>query len=362
MITEGKARLALEEPDKITKDNEIFYNPVMSVNRDMSILLLNALGRTGLRIADPLAGSGVRSVRFTLELADGVIGELKANDIRPSSVEKIKENMLANGVRFKVCNMDADRFLLEERPFDHIDIDPFGPPNDFLQAAVKSIFNEGVIAVTATDTSALSGTYPRACRRKYWAEPLRNELMHEIGLRILIRKVQLVGAQFNVCVLPLYSFSTEHYMRCFLQCRKGKARADDVIRKHSFLLHCPRCLYREVSRINSRICGECGNSMDAAGPMWVGRLWDKDIALKIKELSVSMPADTHKLASLIAEESKVDSPFFYDVHRFWKRSGVNVQKRMSEIMSALPGSGRTHFSRYGIRTEKDYKKVKEAIL
>ena len=68
--------------------------------------------------------------------------------------------------------------------FDYIDVDPFGSPNPFLDAAIKRIARDGILAVTATDTAPLCGTYTNACRRKYWAVPLRNELMHEIGIRI----------------------------------------------------------------------------------------------------------------------------------------------------------------------------------
>jgi len=361
MINEGKAELALDEPEKITKHNEIFYNPVMQLNRDFSILVLNALGRKGLRVADPLAGSGVRAVRFALELDEGVIGSLKVNDIRTTSVDKIKEHMKLNSVSFDVFNTDANKFMVEERPFDYIDVDPFGPPSDFLQMAVKSVINEGIIAVTATDTSALSGTYPRACKRKYWAKPLRNELMHEIGLRILIRKVQMVGAQFNVALTPIYSYSTDHYMRSFFTARKGKKRSDEIIKQHEFLLHCPKCLYRRLSSLNVMKCPECSSDMDFAGPIWVGKLWDRDLAMKIQALSAGMSSATHKLACLIAEESEVKSPFFYDIHRFWKVVGFEKQRRITEIMRLLPDSKRTHFSKYGIKTEEEYGKIRESI-
>ena len=40
----------------------------MKLNRDISILLMNAIEDKNLRIALPLAGSGVRAVRFLLEL------------------------------------------------------------------------------------------------------------------------------------------------------------------------------------------------------------------------------------------------------------------------------------------------------
>ncbi|MCU0373510.1 MAG: ATP-binding protein, partial [Ignavibacteria bacterium] len=41
--------------------------------------------------------------------------------------------------------------------FDYIDIDPFGSPCPFLDAAIKRLSRGGILAVTATDTSALAG-------------------------------------------------------------------------------------------------------------------------------------------------------------------------------------------------------------
>ena len=103
---------------------------------------------------------------------------------------------------YAVQDKDANMFILESSGFDYIDIDPFGSPNFLLDSSVKRISRGGILAVTATDTSALAGSYPDACRRKYWAEPLRSEMMHEAGLRILIRKGQLIGAQFEKALTP----------------------------------------------------------------------------------------------------------------------------------------------------------------
>ncbi|MEK6845291.1 MAG: hypothetical protein AABY26_00915, partial [Nanoarchaeota archaeon] len=36
---------------------EVFYNPVMASNRNISILLLNSIENTQMNICDPLAGS-----------------------------------------------------------------------------------------------------------------------------------------------------------------------------------------------------------------------------------------------------------------------------------------------------------------
>ena len=238
IITEGKVKMYAPKDDKVSKKLPVFYNPVMKLNRDISLLLLNALCKTknieNMEIGLPLAGTGVRAMRF---LAEGGhwVGSVYANDHSEEAYNLMKRNMELNfedtdKIHLK-CN-DANKFLMDSMGFDYIDIDPFGSPNLFLENAIRRLNKGGVLAVTATDTSALAGTYPSACRRKYWAKPMRNELMHEVGIRILIRKVQLVASQLSKALTPVFCYSHQHYMRVFFVCQKGKMKVDDVLKKH----------------------------------------------------------------------------------------------------------------------------------
>ena len=67
-IQEGKAIIRIKKADKISKEMEVFYNPVMKLNRDISILLLNSIDNNNMQIALPLTGSGIRGLRFLKEL------------------------------------------------------------------------------------------------------------------------------------------------------------------------------------------------------------------------------------------------------------------------------------------------------
>ncbi|MEK6858169.1 MAG: tRNA (guanine(10)-N(2))-dimethyltransferase, partial [Nanoarchaeota archaeon] len=172
--TEGKAKILVYSAEKISSELPVFYNPVMKFNRDVSVALLKALGRKDLIIADIMAGSGVRSIRFFKELPKRMIKELHVNDSSADAVKLIKKNFKLNKIKSKnvfFANKEANKLLLEIGKADYIDIDPFGSPNYFLDSACKKLADKGILAVTATDTSALSGTYPEACLRKYWAKP-----------------------------------------------------------------------------------------------------------------------------------------------------------------------------------------------
>ncbi len=323
---EGKADVFVPREKKISKKLPVFYNPAMKLNRDISILLLNSIKNKGMQIALPLAGTGVRAVRFLLELGKNKIKSISMNDYNEKAANIIRQNLKLNKIKttknISIAKKDANMFLLESSGFDYIDIDPFGTPNYFLDSAVKRLARNGILAVTATDTSALAGSFPSACRRKYWAEPLKGELKHEAGIRILIRKIQLIGAQFDKALTPIFSYSDLHYMRAFFCCEKGKHKADKLLSQHGML--------------------------NNAGPMWLGQLWDRKLASKIAKQS------SEKILKIIASESKIQSAGFYDIHMLCKKNRIRqipkTEKVMKKIRQKMHKASLTHFSPTGIRS------------
>lgn len=49
-----------------------------------------------------------------------------------------------------------------EKRFTIIDLDPYGSPNRFLDAAIQSIEDGGLLLITATDLAVLAGNTPEA--------------------------------------------------------------------------------------------------------------------------------------------------------------------------------------------------------
>ena len=93
MITEGKAKLDIKIEDIVSKKMETFYNPVMKFNRDISVLLLNCIDNKDMQIGLPLAGSGIRGIRFIKELNKGIIKSIKMNDKSVGAIKSIKKNL-----------------------------------------------------------------------------------------------------------------------------------------------------------------------------------------------------------------------------------------------------------------------------
>ncbi|MBC8500514.1 MAG: hypothetical protein ISS25_03055 [Nanoarchaeota archaeon] len=327
IIQEGKAKIKVSREKKISKKLLVFYNPVMKLNRDISVLLLNSLRKSKLQIGLPLSGTGIRGIRFLLELKRNKIKSISFNDNKKDFLKTMQDTITINNIKGKnnifISNEDANLFLLNSSGFDYIDIDPFGTPNPFLDAAITRLARKGILAVTATDTSALSGTYENACRRKYWAKPVRNELKHEMGVRILIRKVQLVGAQYDKALTPIFTYSKDHYFRVFFKCEKGKKKVDKILRKHDFF--------------------------NTAGPLWLGQLFDKRL---VKKMLKDADEETKKFLSVIDEE--LDIVGFHDIHRICEEFKIQVPK-YETLMGLIKKKGykvsRTHFNPFGIKSD-----------
>jgi tRNA (guanine26-N2/guanine27-N2)-dimethyltransferase len=367
-VKEGSACIKIGNYQKISKEMDVFYNPNMKLNRDISILLLNSLSVKEMQIALPLAASGIRGIRFILELDKGVIKNISINDRDKSAFNSIKANFKLNKIKsfsilkndlsknhnksmIRIYNEDANLFLQNSSGFDYIDIDPFGSSNPYLDSAIKRISRNGILAVTNTDTAALTGTYPKVCLRKYWAKPKLDHQMHETGLRILIRKIQLIGIQYDKALFPIYSYFKEHYFRIFFRCVKGKKECDKIVNNQGIF--------------------------NDSGPMWLGSLWDHKLASKMLSLSKQFllrekeyklintkistndnSNDLLKLLELIKNESKIDSAGFMDMHNEAAKAKKKVMIKKSDLINKIKKRGYkaagTHFKGTGIRTDMKY--------
>ena len=360
LLTEHSAKIKIDLPEGVVhKQMSTFYNPVMVSNRNISVLLLNCLDKTQLKIADPLAGSGIRSLRFLQELKKNKIKELHINDFkdnfRKTFTENLKLNKIKKSSKIILHQEEATSFLNQSQGFDYIEIDPFGSPNPFLAAAVNRISRGGILAVTATDTAALTGTYPKVTKRKYWAKSLKNYLMHEIGLRILIRKVQLQGIQFDKALTPILAYHKDHYFRFYFRAEKGKEKCDKLIKQQQYLLFCPHCLNFKTSPFNREKCS-CGEEFHFAGPLWVGDLSEKALLQKMQEENCFH--EERDFLDLLASE--ISCVGFYDLHQLAGKLKHNPP-RIESVLKKVVGT-RTHFSLTGIKSKKSLAEIKKIIF
>lgn len=133
---------------------------------------------------DALSATGLRSIRYAKEIAG--VQRIVANDISKQAVESIKKNIKDNNVGDLVVanHADAMSFMysstLPDKRFNVIDLDPYGCPTRFLDGAVQSLSEGGLLLVTATDMAVLAGNTPESCYVKYGSLPLKTKACHEM--------------------------------------------------------------------------------------------------------------------------------------------------------------------------------------
>lgn len=374
-IEEGKVKLKIPHFEKVSSKAPVFYNPVMELNRDLSVAAIKTyqLSRDeDITICDAFGGSGIRAIRYSKEI-NGVSMAV-VNDLNPLAVELAKENIQENNLdNVKVCRDDANLILRKCRgKFDVVDIDPFGTPSPYVESAAASIKAGGMICVSATDTSALCGTYRKPCIRKYGAKPLRNEYCHETGIRILAGFLCRTFSKYKKYLDFQFSHSTEHYMRIYAKVGKGAKSTDESLENIGYIAYCPKCLHRQVfTGMAPQIplkCPDCGESWKVAGPLWCGKIQNKEfiegmISL-IPELNINTELKALKLLEKCRDEAN-SPPTFYDIHaicRKLKISAPPIDKVISNIEMEGYLISKTHYNPNGVKTDAPLALIEKIIL
>jgi tRNA (guanine26-N2/guanine27-N2)-dimethyltransferase len=394
IIKEGLVEIHVPKFEKVSASAPVFYNSRMELNRDISILALQTFQeevKGEINICDVFGGSGIRAIRYKKEI-NGV-GEVFANDISSLAVEQSKNNAIANNVDIEIHQKEANIFLRENRGiFDVIDIDPFGTPSYFLDSASYAIKKDSLLCVTATDTSALCGTYKEPCIRKYNAKPYRSEYYHENGIRILAGFVALTLAKYKKYIEDIkLSHSSEHYMRLYIRVNKGSKATDDSLANNiGHIVHCKKCLHREatigLTTSIPEFCPICGEKMIVAGPLWIGKLQNHDFISKMisklesedndNDINNDINNDKSNNKITINTEKKVlkllyscleeaDAPItFYDIHVICKNLKISAPK-LADIMEKMNEKGftafKTHFNPIGLKSDIPIERLKEII-
>jgi len=345
----------------------VFYNPVMKLNRDVAVLALQAyqsMSGREISVCEPLAGCGIRGVRFAMEV-EGVL-KIVMNDINPKAVQLAQSNVDRNKLveRVSVVNEDANlllsRYAAPRKRFDFVDVDPFGSPIPYLDAAIRAIRDGGMLALTATDMAPLCGVHPRACVRKYGGKPLRTEYCHELAVRLSVGCLTMMAAKHDVAIKVLFSHSADHYVRTYALACYGARKADKSVQTMGYILHCFACFHREAieGMFSSlkRKCPECGSKLNVAGPLWLGRLYDEDFCLLIEKEAYRRKLKEKKILKMLSlTRNEIEAPItYYVVDKICDKLNLVIPP-LIKVTNGLRNAGfqvaPTHFNNSGIRTD-----------
>jgi len=371
-----------ENKKQPTADMPVFMNPRMRLNRDFSVLFLSAyLEENAIElICEPLAGCGVRTLRYLIE-CEGTFDAVMF-DANPNAIETINKNIqhLELSDRARAKQGDAKVLLLTEsraKRFDYVDVDPFGTPAPYLNASIQSMSPKGgLLALTATDMAALYGVYPRVSLRKYGGLSIRTPFSHELAVRLVIGHTFTVAGANDYSIAPLAVLSTDHYVRIWLRVKADRNEANRQVDDMGLVMYCPECMHAEViplrtrqeySKIEHQKDG-CSGKIGTAGPLWIGRLYNPGILSAAERLAPEMEDVFSKrvirLLKMMIDESALDTHPFIDIHALCDLHGL-VPPKLTEIISTIRESGhlaeRTHFKPTAIRTNAKVGQVTEIV-
>jgi tRNA (guanine26-N2/guanine27-N2)-dimethyltransferase len=355
-----------EEGIKFTVPKNVFYNPNMQFCRSMSSLAVGAI-KEKLDLVDAFCASGIRGIRYAKENKN--VKTITFLDIEKAAINAAKKNAKANKLKH-----DAKHGNISELAFqtsaDFLEIDPFGTPSPYLLDGFR-FFNPkktAYLSVTATDVAVLCGAKTAACMKNYHSKPLNNEFTHETGLRIMIKRIAEVAAEFNMGIHPLISFSDKHYLKTVIKVTRSAELAYKSLKQLGHVFYCKKCGYRGSDRFPPKSCENCENEIDYAGALWLGKLHDQAFLKQMKNLNnkknYSDRIEISNMISLIENEINMP-PYYYNVHqvsKFMRRGQIpKIDLIISRLRKMRYKAFRTHFSKISIKTNAPYDKIKEAM-
>ncbi|XP_031492718.1 probable tRNA (guanine(26)-N(2))-dimethyltransferase 2 isoform X1 [Nymphaea colorata] len=334
-----------------------------------------------LKVLEALAASGLRALRYAREVEG--LGSVIAIDNDKVAFEACKQNIKLNG-SFACSKVEPEladaRVYMLTRPkeFDVVDLDPYGSPSIFLDSAVQSVVDGGMLMCTATDMAVLCGNDGDVCYSKYGSYPSKGKYCHEMALRILLACIENHANRYKRYIVPVLSVSVDFYIRVFVRIYTSANAMKSAPLKLSYVYQCTGCdsfhlqpLARTVSKHNSvryapaygpvvpQECSDCGKIFNLAGPIWSASIhdqeWISSILSNVVSLKDRYPAYERISAVLTAiSEELLDVPLYVSLHSLsatLKCESPSAVMFRSAVMNAGYRMSGTHANPLGLKSD-----------
>ncbi|KAI0079917.1 N2,N2-dimethylguanosine tRNA methyltransferase [Panus rudis PR-1116 ss-1] len=316
-------------------------------------------------ILEALSATGLRSIRYAKEIPS--VKYVIANDLSPTAAAAMRRNVELNGLgeqtlpassedaqpkvrpaKVRVNEGDACALMYNHRSerdrVDVVDLDPYGTAAPFIDAAVQSIKDGGLLCVTCTDLSVLAtANYPEKCYSNYGGLPVKAEYCHEAALRLVLHTISTSAARYGRYIQPLLSLSIDFYVRLWVRVATQANEVKRAVSKTSTYYVCSGCqafygqpLGRLTENIHpsgnvnihvkagvgplvSNKCPECNSTMHVAGPMWSGPIHDPEFVSRVLghvETNESKYGTAPRMKGMLTlAKDEFDTPFYFTPSR-----------------------------------------------
>ncbi|XP_053085437.1 tRNA (guanine(26)-N(2))-dimethyltransferase isoform X2 [Pangasianodon hypophthalmus] len=320
----------------------------------------------GLCVLEGLAASGLRSIRFALEVPG--LKRVTANDFSAKAADLITRNTHHNNVThlLETQNRDASMLMYEARGknarYDVIDLDPYGSPAPFLDAAVQAVSEGGLLCITCTDMAVMAGNSGETCYSKYGSISIKSRYCHEMALRIILHSLDQRANVYQRYIQPLLSVSVDFYIRVFVRVRTGQATVKNSASKQALVYNCVGCGAFHLQRMGKKTsqgknmkysaatgppvgesCSHCGQRHQLGGPIWAEPIHDVEFVQKVLTAVSGNPSrfGTSKriegVLSMVTEELQ-DVPLYYVLDQLSSTIHCNTPS-MLQFRSAVLNAG-----------------------
>eukprot|EP00262_Sarcandra_glabra_P005380 TRINITY_DN1689_c0_g1_i1.p1 TRINITY_DN1689_c0_g1~~TRINITY_DN1689_c0_g1_i1.p1 ORF type:complete len:595 (-),score=118.04 TRINITY_DN1689_c0_g1_i1:82-1866(-) len=333
------------------------------------------------RVLEALAASGLRALRYSREVEG--IGQVIAIDNDKASIEACKRNIKFNGSvacsKVEPHLADARVYMLtHQKEFDVVDLDPYGSPTVFLDSAVQSVADGGILMCTATDMAVLCGGNGEVCYSKYGSYPLRGKYCHEMALRILLACIESHANRYKRYIVPVLSVQMDFYIRVFVRIFTSAGVMKNTPLKLSYVYQCVgcdsfhlQCVGRTVIKNHSvryapgfgpvvpQECSDCGKKFNMGGPIWSAPIHDQDwvasILANVKSMRNRYPAyDRISAVLTTVSEELIDIPLFVSLHNLCatlKCTSPSAVMFRSAVLNAGYRISGTHVNPLGMKSD-----------
>ncbi|KAL8171512.1 hypothetical protein V2J09_023316 [Rumex salicifolius] len=333
------------------------------------------------RVLEALSASGLRALRYAREVEG--LDKVVALDNDPEAVEACRRNIKFNGsvacAKVESHLTDARVYMLTHpKEFDMVDLDPYGSPSIFLDSAIQSVVDGGMLMCTATDMAVLCGGNAEVCYSKYGSYPMRAKYCHEMALRILLACIESHANRNKRYIVPVLSVHMNFYVRVFVRVYTSASAMKSTPLKLSYIYQCTGCdsfhlqpLGRTVAKNNSvrylpgygpivaQECSDCGKKYNMGGPIWSAPIHDQEWVTSILE-NVNCMKDRYPAYDRIAavlttiSEELPDVPLFLSLHNLCstlKCTSPSAVMFRSAVLNAGYRISGTHVNPLGLKSD-----------